>query len=189
MVGAIVLLALTPAFGAQWKLGAPAPECTVEDPCGARRALSEFRGRKVVLLDSNGVPAGTGSIEGVVVVTTGAHPLGAERGKAYLIDEDGVVRRIEPAPSSHEGVASFIEDWEEGRAFFVNRCARCHGEDGADDSYPYIRTLVGIGSRLTRTQIRARLHPATVGENLVLVRGERFTALQFEALVTFIAGL
>ena len=86
-------------------------------------------------------------------------------------------------------MAAFVEEWEDGRAFFLNRCARCHGEDGADDTYPYISPLAGIGGRLTLTQIRAKLHPTMVGDNFILIRGEPFTARQFEALVTFIAGL
>lgn len=183
-VASIFALLLSAAFGGDWKLGAPAPDCTVKGRSGTRLSLSQFRGRKVVLIGMDRAPEGTGAIEATVILAAGG-----ERGKAYLIDEGGIVRRIGPAPASGEGVAAFVKEWEDGRASFLNRCARCHGEDGADDAYPYISPLAGIGGRLTMTQIRARLHPAVVGDNYILIRGEPFTARQFEALVVFIAGL
>ena len=203
MTACVFLSALTaasgeiapPATGAELKLAAPAPAITVEDQSGARRPLSEFRGRKVVLLIAGAVPEGldeaAGELRrrGTVVLAAAPRSDGAEGREACLIDEGGIVRRIGPLPSSGDGVIGFVEEWEEGRTFFLNRCARCHGEDGADDSYPYIKPLAGMGRRLTRMQIRAKLHPAVAGPDYIMVRGDAFTARQFEALMTFIAGL
>ena len=69
------------------------------------------------------------------------------------------------------------------------RCARCHGEDGSDTSYPEIRPLKGIGQRLNREEIRARLHSKAAGPKLVLIRGETFTAAEVEALISYVAEL
>jgi len=81
------------------------------------------------------------------------------------------------------------DEWELGRETYLSRCARCHGEDGSDTSYPDIRPLKGIGKRLTRDQIRARLHLKAVGPKLVLIRGETFTAAEVEALISYVAEL
>lgn len=80
-------------------------------------------------------------------------------------------------------------EWELGRATYLARCARCHGEDGGDTSYPEIRTLKGIGRRLSREEIRARLHAKGAGPELVLIRGETFTAAEVEALISYVAEL
>jgi len=81
------------------------------------------------------------------------------------------------------------DEWELGRATYLSRCARCHGEDGSDTTYPEIRPLEGIGRRLTREQIRARLHSKAAGPKLVLIRGETFTAEEVEALISYVAEL
>jgi len=81
------------------------------------------------------------------------------------------------------------DEWELGRATYMSRCAHCHGEDGSDTSYPEIRPLEGIGQRLNREEIRARLHSKAVGPKLVLIRGETFTAAEVEALISYVAEL
>ncbi|MCP5117254.1 MAG: cytochrome c [bacterium] len=110
-------------------------------------------------------------------------------GKAYIVDAEGIVRRIGPAPATAEDLERFFTEWADGKVIFENRCARCHGSDGMDTGYPYISQLGGIGRRLTILQIRAKLHPTIAGPDHILVRGDPFTAKQFEALLTFLAGL
>jgi mono/diheme cytochrome c family protein len=40
-----------------------------------------------------------------------------------------------------------------GKRIYDFHCARCHGPDGKDDSYPFIVTLDGIGDRYTLDRI------------------------------------
>ncbi len=133
-------------------------------------------------------PAGVGprlEAVGAMVVISAEVPAG----KALLIDGRGILRRKGPAPESAEEAVAFVKEWELGRASFLNRCARCHGEDGADTGSPYIRALTGIGNRMNAMPIRAKLFPTVVQPDYITARGEPFTAQELDALIVFVAGL
>ena len=49
-------------------------------------------------------------------------------------------------PASQEELAS-------GKLIYNTHCARCHGADVKDDTYPFILTLDGLGKRYTLEQI------------------------------------
>ena len=146
----------------EWSVGSPAPV--------------KVNGAAVVS------PVAYGAAVPVVMVKTPG-------GKAFVVDAKGIVRRIGPAPLSREELERFFTEWADGKAIFENRCVRCHGADGMDTGYPYISQLGGIGARLTKLQIRAKLHPTYAGPDHILVRGDPFTRKQFEALIVFLAGL
>ncbi len=40
-----------------------------------------------------------------------------------------------------------------GKRAFEVHCARCHGPDGKDETYPFIARLDGIGKRMTPAEI------------------------------------
>lgn len=106
----------------------------------------------------------------------------------YVIDGQRTVRRaVEIQDAS--GLLEAAEVYEAGRAAYRSACARCHGADGRSDSYPYIKTLNGLGARAGTAEIRARLHPLPLGDNQLSVRGHLFTARELDALVVYIAGL
>ncbi len=174
-IGIGVLLLAACACAQEWTLGAPAPSV-------------EGTGRIVVTLTSEdispGIKAGVERL-GAQGVQVFRRP--AKEARAYLVDETGVVRRRGEIPSTAEELVDFVTEWVAGRAIFRNRCARCHGEDGMDTGYPFIRQLGGIGSRWTQDQIRAMLNPA--GSHPVLVRGDQYSTEDFEALIIFLAGL
>lgn len=160
-MGAVFVAIFLFASG-EWIVGSPAP-MKVDGPCVVSPVRFETH------------------ISVVVAETPG--------GKAFVVDADGIVRRIGLAPATRRDFESFYTEWADGKAIFENRCARCHGADGMDTGYPYIAQLGGIGSRLTKLQLRSKLHPTYAGPDHILVRGDPFTRKQFESLLVFLAGL
>jgi len=181
-VACFFVFALEAAGASELKLGQPAPRAVLPRP-------DAVRGKKVLVLGT--APkwlkdaAGPLADAGATVSVSSEIPV---RG-ALLVDEAGYLRWKGEAPGSAAGSVALVKEWEDGKAIFRYRCARCHGEDGRDASYPGIVPLAGIGNRLTRVQIREKLRPAVVGPDYILVRGDPFTARQFAALLTFLAGL
>ena len=179
----IVLLFAALCFSAGgWKLGQP-----VSGP--VEKALAGVRGVRALVL-----PAAPSWLKNaadrlgkqrcrLVVVP------GAGTNQALLVDEHGILRRKGAVPATAAQAVEFVREWDQGKVIFHNHCARCHGEDGQDTTYPYIRRLAGIGNRLSPAQIRERLHPTVVGPNYITVRGESFTARELEQLIVFLAGL
>lgn len=166
------------AAAEEWKVGAPA------------HGLAAGNGHIVVALRGADIPPtledGVRQLQdrGIRIV----RQPGGDR-HAYLVDEEGVIRRRGDFPSTTAELLAFVNEWEAGRALFRNRCARCHGEDGMDVGYPFIRQLGGIGSRWSRAEIRTKLNPAGSETHPVLIRGDQYSRADFEALVTFLGGL
>jgi len=44
-------------------------------------------------------------------------------------------------------------DFETGKRVYGLHCARCHGRDGKDETYPFIARLDGIGKRMSPAEI------------------------------------
>jgi mono/diheme cytochrome c family protein len=114
-------------------------------------------------------------------------PSGAARrylgeAKAVLLDNSGVVR-IVAAGKSLKTFAAEVALWARGRDIYHAQCERCHGADGRDTQYPGIKTLAGIGKRLSRMEILDR----TIRSGFV-----DFSALDGEArraMAVYVAGL
>ena len=56
------------------------------------------------------------------------------------------------APGAPAGAQTSL-DLENGRRVYALHCARCHGPDGKDESYPFIARLDGIGKRMSPAEI------------------------------------
>jgi cytochrome c553 len=69
---------------------------------------------------------------------------------AVLLDTDGSVRRVF---RTADCIPADVRQWFDGMAVYRAQCARCHGDDGADTSYPNIRVLSGIGNRHSEKEI------------------------------------
>ena len=173
-----IMLLLMGAATEQWKLRESAP------------GLKKPAGHISVVLCGGDIPsaaeAGAQQLDsrGIKILRRPA-----EVKQAYLVDEAGIVRRQAAIPSTTAELLAFVSDWEAGRSTFRNRCARCHGEDGMEMGYPLIQQLGGIGERWTRSEIRDKLAPSGTAAHPILVRGDHYSTHDFEALVTFLAGL
>lgn len=178
LVGLGAMLLLMGAATEQWKVRTPAP------------GLAKHTGHIVVVLRGGDIPssaeAGAQQLDsrGIKILR---RPAGAKQ--AYLVDEAGIVRRQAAIPSTTAELLNFVSEWKAGRSIFRNRCARCHGEDGMEKGYPLIAQLGGIGERRTRSEIRDKLAPSGTQTHSILVRGDQYSEQDFEALVTFLAGL
>lgn len=104
----------------------------------------------------------------------------------FLIDRQGSVRHIERSlglSTAGSELANKINVWRSGMSLYEGLCARCHGSDGKDDSYPFIKTLAGIGNRMTENQI------LQATENTGVVDLTRLTEEQRRALAVYVSGL
>jgi mono/diheme cytochrome c family protein len=86
-------------------------------------------------------------------------PSGAARrylgeAKAVLLDRNGVVRLVAADDLKAFGVD--VSRWTAGREIYTAQCQRCHGADGRDTHYSGIKTLAGLGKRISRTEIIER---------------------------------
>ncbi len=191
------------------RLGAPAPDWTVELPRGGSASLSRhLRERKreaVVLVPKPGeavpgdvlresarslaaheadflvVPSRPGSVR------TGLEELAPA---TLLVDSGGAVRRIEAGRLlSGTDLADFVEQWRLGREVFLASCARCHGDDGSLEICGDVKPLTGIGNRLTPAQVYERLRAGELSDVDVLIRGRFHKRREVEAVVVFVRGL
>jgi len=86
-------------------------------------------------------------------------------------------------------VAQLVEQWQRGKFSYQLACARCHGEDGNSEDYPYIKKLGGIGKRMSRDEIRDRLRAVTITREEISVRSHLFSRRDLDALLIYVAGL
>ena len=108
------------------------------------------------------------------------------RRATFWIDREGVIRRVwrNVSPTTMGAdLVTFARAWNKGQAVYQAQCARCHGDDGNDTSYAHIKTLGGIGNRLSEDQILA----ATRATGIVDL--SQFSADDIRALMTYVAGL
>jgi len=109
----------------------------------------------------------------------------SELGTGLLIDATGRVRRAERLDSESDVVrfAARVTQWRAGREVYAQFCAACHGMDGTNTGYPLIKTLDGIGRRISDTAILARTRATSFTNIDALPEEER------DALAIFVAGL
>ncbi|MCS7043492.1 MAG: hypothetical protein NZR01_11940 [Bryobacteraceae bacterium] len=187
------------------RLGAPAPDWTVETAGGERIKLSHrLRERKrdaVVLAPREGELPPRAALEesagrlgerdaDLLVLPPGEAAEGVDRPAVLLVDAGAVLRRIENGrlPAGKD-LGEFIDEWRLGRDVFLTACARCHGDDGSLQICGDVKPLTGIGNRLTAAQVYERLRPGVLGENDVLIRGRFHKRKEVEAVVVFVRGL
>lgn len=187
---AIVLaVALTALAAGQVKLGAPAPPLGLGDSPSA--TLERFRGKKVIVLAAEADPQGLGGAAeqlrqaGVELVR--AKP--PDGNVFWLVDEAGIVRAIQPAPGQASGLVAFLKEWEMGRKAFEWGCTTCHGKDGRETYYYGVKSLEGIGNRMSPEQIRRTLNATMIAPGRYSIRCFHFTETEIRALVTYVAGL
>jgi mono/diheme cytochrome c family protein len=99
---------------------------------------------------------------------------------AFLIDDNGIVRRVVRPP---DRLVQQVAAWTDGKAVYDAQCARCHGADGRDESYPGVKSLAGIGNRISEGEILHR----TALTGAVDMSG--WTESQRRALAAYVAGL
>jgi hypothetical protein len=76
--------------------------------------------------------------------------------RVIIIDSGGivrVVRSIKAQPAGLHAARQLAADWEAGRLSFSTNCGHCHGDDGSDTSYPNVKTMAGIFTRMKPDQI------------------------------------
>lgn len=157
----VSLLAVS-SFGAEPK---PRAVCSSPQPAECKSAVEQ--------LNSLGV-----SVETVV---------GSPEGR--YIDGRGHVWRTTLGRPIVSQFVNWVRQLCEGEASYATACARCHGADGGDRSYPYIKPLPGLGTRLSREQIHQRLNPLVLRPGEISIRGYLFRPAEVEALVLYISGL
>jgi len=108
---------------------------------------------------------------------------------AFFIDKDGILRRVLRVYAPAEDLPTTVAEWLSGQSIFIHSCARCHGEDGMNTDYPFIRTLGGIGNRLNDDEIRTRLRPLVLRPDEIHIRSFIFRPRELDALIHYIAGL
>ncbi len=121
---------------------------------------------------------------------SGQPGLGAAAPATILVDSGGIVRRIETGRLlAGKELADFVEQWRLGREVFLYSCARCHGDDGSLNIRGDVKTLTGIGNRLTPAQVYERLRVGELSDIDVLIRGRFHKRKEVEAVVVFVRGL
>jgi hypothetical protein len=175
---------------AQVKLGEPAPDVPLHDPAG--RSLKDLHGRKVVLLGIGADPAGF-SLAAQELRQRGIEVARANLPGAvcdfWLVDEDGVVRGVDALPQRAEGIVEFVNEWELGKKSFEWGCKNCHGQNGRETYYYGVKSLGGIGNRLSRDKIQSTLNATMIAPGRYSIRCFHFSARELKALVTYVAGL
>jgi mono/diheme cytochrome c family protein len=76
-----------------------------------------------------------------------------------------------------------VKAWQDGGAIYEAHCTRCHGSDGKDTGYPFIKSLGGIGTRHSEEEIW-RLTVATGVVDL-----SRLSEKEQTALAIYVVGL
>jgi mono/diheme cytochrome c family protein len=101
-----------------------------------------------------------------------------------IVDVDRRVRLIRAFPKENvKQLAAVAKQWNAGRQSFSTHCGHCHGDDGADTSYPNSKTLAGISQRLTPEQI------IEGGENFGAVSVSTWSKADIDSLLLYISGL
>ena len=189
------------------KPGEAVADLVLRDPSGAQVKLSTYRQQKNVAL----LALAPGATLAPAVVEDACRRLAsldtvvlflASDGKAnrqllenassatLLIDSDGVLRRMLPGRVlTGADLAGFVKLWLTGRTVFKTACARCHGDEGDSTICWDVKSLVGIGRRLSETEVRARLRPAVLDGRTVLIRSQFFTPHEVDAVIVYVAGL
>ena len=172
--------------------GEPAPDRLVRDTSGTTVKLSAYRQKKhiaLLALSPDRVAAADwadtvrrfATLDTVVLFDDGP-------ASTVLIDDKGVVRRVESGRVlTGAELAAFVELWQSGKGAFLAYCARCHGEDG-DAVWCDPNPLTGVGQRLSAEQVRERLHPADINDQ-VIIRGEMIKRSDMEAIIIYIRSL
>lgn len=185
-----VAILLAAVAAGQVKLGEPAPPLALEEPAG--RTLEDFRGKKALVLAAESRPEGLETAAGQLrqrrVELVRAKLPGGEK-NFWLVDEGGVVRAVQPAPGQASGLVEFLAEWELGRKAFEWGCATCHGSDGRETYYYGVRSLGGIGNRMSREQLQRTLNATMIAPGRYSIRCFHFTEAELKALVTYVAGL
>jgi hypothetical protein len=197
------------AVGPPLRLGAPAPDWTVETASGKPASLQRFvRQQKrdtVLLVPRAGEAIPRQDIERtrkklaerdadllVAPSRSDAERPGLDSAApaTLLIDSGGIVRRIETGRILNgKDLEEFLDQWRFGRGVFLSACARCHGDDGSLEVCGDVKPLTGIGNRLTPAQVYERLRVGELSQHEVLVRGRFHKRPEIEAVVVFVRGL
>jgi hypothetical protein len=183
------LVAAALLAGAPLKLGEPAPEVELLDR--AARSLAELRGRRVVALAEQCQLAGLEAAEAKL------RERGVELARArlprdqgfWLVDENGLLRAAEPAPETADRIVAFLEEWELGKKSFEWGCANCHGKDGRDTTHYGIKSLAGVGNRMSREELRRTLNATMIAPGRYSIRCFHYSERELKALVTYVFGL
>ena len=189
------------------RLGEPAPDLALRDCQGAEVQLTAYLHKKNVavlahvpgakpamaILDETCRKLDALSTAVLFLETAGEANrkfLDNSSAATVLIDSNGAVRRILPGETlTGADLARFAQLWLTGQSVFTTRCARCHGEDGANNICWDVKPLAGIGKRLSEAQIRARLRAAEINERDVVIRGEFYSRADIDAVIVYVAGL
>ena len=148
-------------------LGSTAPEMSLFTPDGRMWRLADaLREKPAVLLHAGGCAETVPVPDAVRLLAIkpsacGAYrdPSGAVRrylgeARAVLLDRDGVVRLV--ATGDLKKFGREVSDWARGGEIYAAQCQRCHGTDGKDTNFAGIKTLNGIGKRISRAEIIER---------------------------------
>lgn len=150
-------------------------------------AMKSLQISAVFLLDTEAVPRCEAAAESYLLTSVGPWSSTAgERILALLIDQDRRLRRVFRASGREWMLQAVVEDaklWRDGEAIFKSQCARCHGEDGRDETYPGTKSLSGIGNRHSTERILDLTQMAGFVDLTALNETAR------RALVLFVAGL
>jgi hypothetical protein len=106
--------------------------------------------------------------------------------RAVIVDTSGivrVVRDIRAGGTSLKEAHELASTWEAGRLSFITNCGHCHGDDGSDTSYPNVKTMAGISTRMKPDQILEG------GQTFGAVDTASWTASLKEAVLLYIEGL
>ncbi|MFB3827356.1 MAG: cytochrome c [Bryobacteraceae bacterium] len=111
-----------------------------------------------------------------------------------LIDRSRVLRRVSNLPadaleSTGPHLADLFESFQSGKLAYESACARCHGTDGKNRDYAGIKSLGGVGNRLTLQQITERFRAVPLGDGTFSVRTCILTRKGVESLAHYVAGL
>lgn len=105
-------------------------------------------------------------------------------GRWVLIDSARKIRRAgEYFGLDADQLVSIVQSWRRGKTIYEGACARCHGQDGTDTSYPNIKTLGGIGSRMSEEEI------IDATEATGVVDLSSLSSADLKALAAYVAGL
>lgn len=183
-------VAWTALAAVQVRLGEPAPRIALDDPPAG--TLDKLRGKKVIVLGAEAGPQGLGEVaeqlrQGGVELVRAKLP--ANGNVFWLVDEAGIVRAVQPAPERASGLVEFLKEWELGRKAFAWGCTTCHGQDGRETYYYGVKSLGGIGNRMSPEQIRRTLNATMIAPGRYSIRCFHFTEAEINGLVTYVAGL